>query len=252
MQALSLDDVKAYYAKTMRPDLTTIVVIGKVTPEIARAAVERAFGGWRASGDPPAALELPALPLNRAGDVHLTIPTNQDSVTFLQIVPLARSAPEMYPLQLGNAILGGGALGPEQSRLFRDLRQNAGLVYSVGSRLSSSGTRSEFSVQFACLPSNEERIATLIDAEIGKMQSEPVGAFELALAKASIVRRTVVANSSTGSIGNALLDASSNGYPLDQTQLDVKRYLATDAAAIQQAFSAYIHPQNFVRVVQGP
>jgi zinc protease len=253
MQALTLDDVKGYYLKTMRPDLTTIVVIGKVTPEIARAAIERSFGAWRATGDAPGSLDLPAVPLNRAGDVHLTLPSmNQDSVTFLQMVPLARSAPETYPLQLGNAILGGGALGPEQSRLFRDLRQNAGLVYSVGSRLTSSGTRSEFSVQFACLPANEARIATLIDAEIEKMQSEPVGAFELSLAKASVVRRTVVANSSTGSIGNALLEAASNGYPLDQTQLDVKRYLATDARAIQQAFSTYIHPQNFVRVVQGP
>ena len=37
--------------------------------------------------------------------------------------------PTVPALELGNAILGGGRIGPQQSRLFRDLRQNAGLVY---------------------------------------------------------------------------------------------------------------------------
>jgi zinc protease len=158
----------------------------------------------------------------------------------------------MYPLQLGNAILGGGSGGPEQSRLFRDLRQNAGLVYSIGSQLTTGKTRSQFSVFFACLPANEERISSQIDAEIGKMKSEPVGAFELALVKASLVRRTVIANSSESSIGSSLLDDASNGLPLDQADLDVRRYLATDAQAITAAFGSYIHPENFIRVVEGP
>jgi zinc protease len=171
---------------------------------------------------------------------------------FFQMVGLSRSAPDFYALLLGNAILGGGSLGPEQSRLFRDLRQNAGLVYSVGSRFTTKGVRSEFSIQFACLPSNEPRISALIDAEIEKLQTEPVGAFELSLVKASIVRRTVVANSSAASIGSALLEAASDGLPLDQTQIDAQRFLATDAAAIQRAFATYVHPKNFVRVIEGP
>jgi zinc protease len=252
IQSLSLDDVKAYYAKTIRPDLATIVVIGNVTPAAARAAIERAFSSWHATSEAPTTLDLPAVPLNHAGEVHISIPTNQDSVMFFQMVGLARSSPDFYALLLGNAILGGGSLGPEQSRLFRDLRQNAGLVYSVGSRFTTKGARSEFSIELACLPSNEPRISAMIDAEIEKLQTEPVGAFELSLVKASIVRRTVVANSSSASIANALLDAASDGLPLDQTQIDAQRFLATDSAAIQKAFATYIHPKNFVRVIEGP
>jgi zinc protease len=251
MQSLTLNDVKAYYAKTIRPDLATIVVIGNVTAQAARDAIEREFGSWQATGDPPE-LTLPALPLNPPGDVRLTLPVGQDSVTLRQIVGVARSAPQVYPLLLGNAIMGGGSLGPEQSRLFRDLRQNAGLVYTISSQLAPRRQRYQLSIDFACLPANESRIAALIDAEIKRMQEQTVGAFELSLAKASTVRQTVIADSSVDAIGEALLDEAANGFPFDQTQIDARRFLQTDAHAIQAAFAAYIHPQNFVRIIEGP
>jgi zinc protease len=251
MQALTLGDVEAYYAKTLRPDLTTIVVVGNVSPEAARAAVERDFGAWRATGPAPAT-ELPPLPPNRAGEVRINLPTQQDAVFFHQIVPLSRASAQLYPLLLGNAILGGGSLGPEQSRLFRDIRQNAGLVYSIDSRVTPRRSRYQFTVEFASAPQNRGRIATLIESEIERMKTEPVGAFELSLAKASIVRQTAIAGSSVGAIGGSLLDNATSGDPFDQSRIDAEHFLATDARAIQEAFAAYINPANFVRVIEGP
>jgi zinc protease len=251
LEALTLDDVKAYYTKTIRPDLTTIVIAGNVTPAAARSAIEREFGAWRASGDAPD-VQLAPLPLNPPGEVHLPLPVGQDSVFFQQIVDIERTAPAIYPLLLGNAILGGGSLGPEQSRLFRDLRQNAGLVYSIASRLEERRARYELSIEYACLPANAARIGSLIDAEIKRMQTEPVGSFELSLAKASTVRQTVIADSSINSIGQSLLDEAADGFPFDQRQIDAQNFLRTDARAIQDAFAAYIHPPDFVRVIEGP
>src|SRR6185437_15704510 len=54
VRSLSLDDIISYYRQTFRPDLATIVVIGNVTPERARAAVEKYFGAWKAEGPKPA------------------------------------------------------------------------------------------------------------------------------------------------------------------------------------------------------
>lgn len=251
LQALTLDDVKAYYTKTFRPDLTTIVVVGKVTPEVARAAFEREFHAWRATGDVPD-VALPPLALNPPGEVRLSLPVGQASVVFRQIVDITRNSPQMYPLLLGNAILGGGSLGPEQSRLFRDLRQNAGLVYTISSQLAPRRQRYELGLNFACLPSNESRISALIDAEIRRMQTEPVGDFELSLAKASTVRRSEIADSSINAIGQSLLDEAANEFPFDQTQIDARTFMHVDANAIKAAFATYIHPQNFVRIIEGP
>jgi zinc protease len=48
--AITLDDVKRYHERTMRPDLTTIVVIGDVTPAEAKSVIDKWFGG---SSDSP-------------------------------------------------------------------------------------------------------------------------------------------------------------------------------------------------------
>ena len=252
MQGLSLDDVLKYYAKTMRPDLTTIVVVGNISVAQARAAVDRTFGNWKATGPTPV-VDLPPVPLNPPGDVKIPLPNiRQDYVTLEQLVPLPRSAPAYYPLLLGNTVLGGGSLGPEQSRLFRDIRQNAGLVYSIDSQYVSSGARSRFSIEFACAQANENRIEGLINEELAQLRKEPIGDFELSLMKASLVRRVVLGDSSASSIGSAFLNYSVNGLPLDQASIDAQHMLATDAKAIQDAFATHIRPENFVRTIEGP
>jgi zinc protease len=252
MQGISLDEVKAYYAKTMRPDLATIVVVGNVSMQEARASIERAFGGWKAVGPPPN-VDLPPVPLNPPGDVKIPLPNiNQDYVTLEELVPLSRSAPQYYPLLLGNTVLGGGSLGPEQSRLFRDIRQNAGLVYSIDSQFVSSGARSRFSIEFACAHGNEARIEGLINDELTQIRKVPIGDFELSLMKASMVRRVTLGEASASDIAQALLNDATSGLPLDQARIDAQHMLATDAHAIQDAFAANIHPENFVRTIEGP
>jgi zinc protease len=252
LAAVTLDDVRSYDATVMRPDLTTIVVIGNIAPETAERTIARAFGGWHAQGAPPS-LDLPPVPINEPADVKLTVPTfRQDNVTLEEILAITRGSAAYYPLELGNAILGGGSGGPEQSRLFRDLRQNAGLVYSISSSLTATRTRARFSVSFASLPDNEARISTMIDDEITRLGTQPPGDFELSLTKAAIVRKTITSDSSVGDIGSSLLGDASDGFPLDQDQIDARALIATNAAAVRDAFATYVKPQNFVRLIEGP
>jgi zinc protease len=252
VNGLTLDDVEKYYAKIARPDLATIVVIGNITPDRARSVVEAAFANWLATGAPPS-LDLPPIPINEPGDVKITLPAfGQDNVTLEQIVAVTRSAPQFYPLLLGNAMLGGGSVGPEQSRLFRDLRQNTGLVYSIDSSLAASATRAKFAVEYACLPQNEPRITARIGEEIDRLGKEPAGDFELSLTKSSVVRKTTIDAASVSSIGGDLLENASEGLPLDQRLIDARALIATNANAIRDAFAAYIHPSDFVRVIEGP
>ncbi len=53
ISALTLANVKDYYAKVFRPDMTTIAIIGDITPEEARPVIEKWFGAWKAVGAKP-------------------------------------------------------------------------------------------------------------------------------------------------------------------------------------------------------
>jgi zinc protease len=138
--ALTLDEVKQYHDATIRPDLTTIVVIGAVTPADARSVIEKWFGDWKATGDKPNTT-LPAVPVNKTSAA--TVPDSeavQDSVTLAEQIDINRFDPDFYPLQLGNHVLGGGFYA---TRLYHDLRQVAGYVYNVDVGMETSKTRGQ-------------------------------------------------------------------------------------------------------------
>ena len=118
VNALTLDDVRSYHREVFRPDLATIVVIGNIAPEKARAAIEKYFGAWTAAGPKPAT-DLPPAPPNRAAAAAVPDASRvQDSVDLVHTLGLTRSDPDYYALSLGNAVLGGGFYS---TRLSNDL-----------------------------------------------------------------------------------------------------------------------------------
>jgi zinc protease len=249
VRALTLDDIKSYYRKTFRPDLTTIVVIGNVTPERARAAIEKYFGPWKAEGEKPP-IDLPAAPPNRPSVVAVPDASRvQDTVMLGQTVGMTRSDPDYYALELGNAVLGGSFYS---TRFSIDLRKNAGLVYSVGSSMNAGRTRGNYFVQFASDPENVTSASNLIVRELKRMQDEPVGADELKRVKALMLRQIPLGESSIARIARGLAGRWDLDLPLDEPTLAARRYIALGPSEIQAAFKKWIRPDDLVRVSQGP
>jgi zinc protease len=247
--SVTLDDVKAYYRGVFRPDLTTIVVIGRVTPEQSRAVIEKYFGGWTAAGPRPET-DLPAVPPNPpAASAVPDASRVQDNVTLAQALGLTRSHPDYYALRIGNQVLSGAAFA---SRLFRDLREQRGLVYSVDSMLDAGKNRSLFAVFYACDPPNVSKARGLVERDLRAMQNGPVSAAELAQAKTLLLRRIPLSASSTDGIAAELLDLSVRDLPLDEPLRAAKRYLEITAAEVQSAFAKWIRPGDFVQITLGP
>ena len=247
--SLTLDDVKTYYRQVFRPDMTTIVVIGHVTPEEARTRIEKYFGDWTAAGPKPET-DSPPVPLNPPA--ALVVPDAsrvQDEVTLAQTLRLTRSDPDYYALRIGNQILSGAAFA---SRLFRDLREQSGLVYSVDSSLDAAKYRSVFAVFYACDPPNVSRARDLVERDLRELQSRPVSSGELAQAKTILLRRIPLSTSSTDRIASELLDLSVRDLPLDEPLRAAKRYLEITAEVVRAAFAKWIRPGDFAQVTLGP
>lgn len=249
VRALTLDDVRTYYRSAFRPDLSTIVVAGKITPEQARATIEKYFGAWTAAGPKPET-DLPPVPPN--GPKMIAVPDAsrvQDSVVLAETLGLTRSEPDYYALELGSAVLGGGFYS---TRLSIDLRKNSGLVYSVGSEVEAGKTRGAYMVNFACDPENVSKASAIVLRELKSMQASPVSEDELARVKALLIRQIPLSQSSVSEIVHALTERWNLGLPLDEPTIAASRYVALGPDEVQAAFKKWIRPDDLVQVSQGP
>ena len=247
--SLTLDDVKAYYQHVFRPDLSTIVVIGKVTPAEAKSVIEKYFGSWKATGPKPPT-DLPAVPNNKPATTAVPDKSRvQDNVALAETLKLTRFSPDFYALQVGNHVLGGGFYA---TRLYQDLRENAGLVYYVGSSFSFGKTRTIYRVSYACDPPNVSKARAIIARDLKQMQSKPVSAGELRQAKAMLLREIPLSESSVGRIAGGMIYRSTMGLPLDEPVLSARRYVKITAPEVQKAFAKWIRPGDLVQVSEGP
>lgn len=244
-----IDEVRKYYTDTVRPDLTAIVVIGDVSAEEAKSVIEKWFGGWKASGAKPD-VTLPKVPLNGPSATTVPDPSQlQDTVDLSQLVGITRFDPDYFALQLGNHVLGGGFYA---TRLYHDLRQVNGYVYTVDVRLNAGKTRTTYTVEYACDRANVVKARQLIVRDLISMQKENVTPEELQQAKALILRQLPLTQSSEDDLGRALIARAQLGLPLDEASRAAKRYYALTADEVRAAFAKWIRPDSFVQVVRGP
>lgn len=248
VMALTLVDVRAFHAATFRPDLTTVVVVGDVGVEQARRVIEDSFGGWKAEGPTPA-IDLPPIAANKPSRARVPDASSVQETVFLgESIGMPITSSDRYPLMLGNVILGSGF----SSRLFQDLRIRSGYVYTVGSDLDWSRTRSSYSVSFGADADKVEMARQFVIRDLKDMQANPVGDTELTRAKAELLRRLPMQRASVGGIAGLYLQLVELGLPLDAQQKAAERYLTITASDIQHAFANWIRPDDLVQVVKGP
>jgi zinc protease len=247
--SITLDDVKSSYASTYRPDLTTIVVIGDVTPEAARTAVEKYFGAWTAAGPKPN-LYPPKVPPNTAHAA--TIPATgriQSEVALSETLPLTYNDADYPVLRLANTVLSGGFYA---SLLFHDLRETHGYVYSVSSSLAPGHNRSTFSVSYGADPQNIGRAERLVKDDLTKLALSPLDNDRLTRAKALVLGELPVSIESFDGIGGQFLTLSAREQPLDEFTREAGVMLGATPATVQAAIAKWIRPNDFVRIVTGP
>jgi zinc protease len=246
--ALTLDDVRAYYTTAYRPDLTTIVVVGDVSPDEAQRVVAENFGGWAAKGATPA-IDFPAIGPSKSSAAHVPDSSNvQDTVALVESVPLSVANPERFDLMVGNTILGSGF----SSRLYQDLRVKTGYVYGVSSELDFARTRCTYSVSFGADPDKVVKARALVVQDLKALQSAPVSDAELTRAKAQMLRRLPMQRASVDAIAALDLRLVDLGLPLDTPSIAAQHYYDTTPEKVQAAVRNWLRPDDLAEVVKGP
>lgn len=245
---LTVHDVGAFFRAAYRPDLTTVVIVGDITPGAALHSVQRWFGTWKANG--PAPRVFPPAAAANVSSLHVVPATGrvQDSVRLTQTLPLTLTDAARAPLDIANTVLSGDF----SSMLIRDLRVTTGYVYYVGSTLTIGKTRSTFGIQYGSAPQNVYKARALAIADLTRMQTQPVETERFLRAKARLLSVIPIAEESYDGLARQLLQYASQGLPLDEDVRLGTQQLAATRADVRTAMAKYVRPHDFVTTVEGP
>ncbi len=248
VSAITREDLLAYAAAYWRPDLTTVSVVGDLSPEQVRTALEASFGSWNSAGTKPNA-SLMAMPPASSGHDYIGTQANQVFIRLGQPA-LSRSSQDYDTLAVLNQILGGA--GAYESRLWQELRQKRGLVYSVNSSLEAGADRGDLRVELNASPQRVVEAVAIVRQELRRLQSEPVSATELQEAKVRLISNALLDEASTTGQAQQLLDILIYRLPPDYYRTLNERFSRITAADVQRVARTYLRPESLVEVYAGP
>ncbi|MDQ2872546.1 MAG: insulinase family protein [Candidatus Eremiobacteraeota bacterium] len=245
---LTRDDLLTYTHRYWRPDLTTIAIVGDVTPAQVRTGIEHAFGTWKNDGPRPNTTQM-ALPQPASAHEYVGTSANQVYVQLGQPA-ISRSNPDYYAFNVMSQIIAGS--GNFESLLWQELRQKRGLVYSVGSTLKADRDRGDFEISLSASPGKVVPAIRIVRSEIERLQTQPVTATELAEAKTRVVSEALLAQESASAQVDELLDIPINGLPTDYYATLNDRYAKLTPADIQRVAKQYLRPNDLIQIYAGP
>ncbi len=180
--------LEAQWQKRYRPRGSILSIAGKVSAPEVVDLVENIFSGW--TGD---AIPIPAFgSLPGANNYHVDVESAQ-----LQIVMAFPSCPfgheHFYTAKVATGVLSGGMFG----RLFIEVREKRGLVYSVFAR--HSGTK-EYGTMTAYAGTTPERAQETLDVMLRELRGlrGTATSEELDRSKANLKASLIIGEESTG------------------------------------------------------
>src|SRR5262249_43024004 len=122
LAAMTIDDVRAFHERAVRPPTATLIAVGDCEHEAIVRTLAEAFADWTGDGDQEVTGVEP--PPHDASIAVLPRPEPQQSEPRMGQVPVARNTPDYHALLVANPILGGQFV----SRINLNLREHKGLT----------------------------------------------------------------------------------------------------------------------------
>lgn len=233
IRAIGRADLDAFHRRHYRPDGTVLALVGDVTPERALAAVTRAFGDWKADGEPIRfeipVLEAPAASVRRV----VAMPGRSQADVVVAYPGVARNDPGYDATMMANYVLGGASLS---SRLMENLRDAQGLVYGVYSMLNPGIGAGPLQIRAGTNPANVERCVASIAEEVRRLAAEGPTEEEMEAAKGYLTGVFPVRLEANSGVAAQILAIELYGLGLDYIERyesivnGVTREAATEAA----------------------
>lgn len=161
---------------------------------------------------------------------------------------VAFTSPDRYPLLLLHCVLGDGM----SSRLFQNLREAHGLVYSIYTVPEFLSREGVFGVSFATEPGQVEKAVRETGRELARLRAEGLSAEELRRAKVNIKGSLLLGLESTGSRMSGLARRVLGDRWDETTAKVLERIDAVTRADVLRCARAHLDPATWASAAVVP
>ena len=195
VRGIGLGDLQRYYRDRYTPDNLIVSVAGHVREMEVLESVEKLFrrrpirpgngrsGGGAGTGKPHSYQHIQLKARRGLEQAHVCLGVEGPS----------QASGRRFAANLLDIVLGGGM----SSRLFQEVREKRGLVYSIASNLNSYRLGGYETIYAACAPKNLARVLDVTLRELRKLKRDGVRPRELAWAKQNLKGSMILSLEST-------------------------------------------------------
>jgi predicted Zn-dependent peptidase len=241
IRAVARDSVWDHYRRYYRPDELVITAAGGLEHDVVCNLVVDALhsAGW--------SLESTAAPVERrsteraeivgTAGLHVVKRAVEQANIIMGCPTIVATDDRRYVMSVLNAVLGGGM----SSRLFQEIREKRGLVYSTYSFASSYADAGYFGMYAGCTPSKVRQVLDLLGRELDKLAEGGISDDELRKAVGQLCGGIVLALEDTGSrmsrLGRAEL-VSGEYQDIDETLRLIKSVTVQEVQDLARELAA--------------
>jgi zinc protease len=242
---ITREDLQDFYKQHYGAKGAVIAMIGDLTREQAGAIAESLSAGLPKSAalNPIPAVTLPTKALEK----RIAHPASQSHI-LLGYPGIKRGDPDLFPLYVGNYVLGGGGF---VSRLTEEVREKRGLVYSVYSYFMPMAEPGPFQLGLQTKKDQAEDALKLVKETLDNFIKNGITEAELKAAKANIIGGFPMRIDSNSKILEYLAVIGFYKLPLNYLDEYNSNVEKVTVAQIKDAFSRRLKTENFVTIIVG-
>jgi zinc protease len=206
---ITIDDLRTYQRRVLARDNLKISIVGDIDTETAKTMLDRVFGALPAKAELTPVESVVPQGVGQHISIDLDVP---QTVIDFGCPGIARKDPDFFAAYIVNDILGGGTFS---SRLYREVREKRGLVYSIYDSLLWFDHSAVFFGSTATRADRADQTVALVDKEIHRLAEEGPTADELAKAKAYLNSSFVLNLDTSGKVAGLLVQLQLDGLDID-------------------------------------
>ncbi len=246
VRALTLGQLRGFYAERYSPQVTTVVLVGDLSVDDGVAMVSRVLDSWR--GTMPATSPRPDVVRGAPRGIRIVRKSEapQSELRVGHVGP-PRLTKDYFPLVLCNAILGGLF----SSRLNLNLREEHAYTYGAHSGVDWRRWSGPFSMDAAVQSDVSAKAIREMLKEFDRIRAEPVTDSELSLAISYLDGVFPIRFETTRAIASALASQAIYRLPADYYDTYRAHIRAVTAADILRVARTHFDPSRLQIVAVG-